>query len=81
MEKKEEICEKQENKKILDFFRISGCKNEIDLDVCKALWNVIKDYDDNVLYGRYDKPFPFSAFKELVKDGIDSGKGIRIVWH
>lgn len=74
--------EKQENKKILDFFHISSdCKDKIDSDTCKVLWNVVKDYDDDVLYGHYDKPFPFSAFKELVRDGINSGKGIEIVWR
>lgn len=81
VKKTEENCEKQEYKKILDFFHISDCKDEIDSDTCKVLWDVIKNYDDDVLYGRYDKPFPFSAFKELVKDGIDSGEGIRIVWQ
>lgn len=81
VKKKEEICEKQENKKILDFFHISDCKDEIDSDTCKVLWDIIKNYDDDVLYGRYDKPFLFSAFKELAKDGIDSGEGIEIIWR
>lgn len=81
LKKKEEIYEKQENKKILDFFHISDCKDKIDSDTCKVLWNVIKDYDDDVLYGRYDKPFPFSAFKKLVRDGIESDEGIEIIWR
>ena len=51
---------------ILDFLYESDCDAE-----------VIKDYDDNILYGYAGRKdcAKFADFKKIVKDGIDSGDG------
>lgn len=81
--KVDEICHENPNhEKVFDFLHMCDSGGEIDSDICKAIWEVIKDHDDNENYGGYygtDEPFTFSTFKKLVKDGIDSGEGI--IWH
>lgn len=59
---------------ILHFLYASDCGSEMDIDVCKELYEIIKDYDDDVRYGycgREDCAM-FKDFKELVKDCIDN---------
>lgn len=36
---------------ILDFLYDSDCDAEMDEDHCRSIYEVIKDYDDNILYG------------------------------
>lgn len=36
---------------ILDFLYSSDCGAKMPVDVCKQIYEVIKDYDDNILYG------------------------------
>lgn len=36
---------------ILDFLYESDCDAEMDADHCRSIYEVIKDYDDNILYG------------------------------
>lgn len=47
---------------------------EISVEDCKAIWEVIKDYDTNVLYGYVGRPdcAKFKDFKNIVKDCIDN---------
>lgn len=60
---------------ILRFIYLSEKRTEIELDVCEALYQLIKDYDDgDVVYGYFnsaDSP-TFKQFQELVKDCIDN---------
>ena len=59
---------------VLHFLYASDCGAVMPLDVCEKIYEVIKDYDDDVLYGYAGKPdcAKFKDFKELVKDCIDN---------
>ena len=62
---------------ILDCLYESDCDAEMDADHCRSIYEVIKDYDDNILYGYAGRKdcAKFADFKKIVKDGIDSGDG------
>lgn len=59
---------------ILHFLYESDCNAEIPVKICSQIYEVIKDYDDDVLYGYIGRPdcAKFNDFKELVKDCVDS---------
>lgn len=59
---------------ILHFLYASDCEAEMELDVCEKLYEVIKDYDDDIAYGYYGRSdcAMFKDFKEIVKDCIDN---------
>lgn len=59
---------------ILHFLYASDCDGEMPVEVCKQIYEVIKNYDDNICYGYCGRPdcAMFKDFKELVKDCIDS---------
>lgn len=74
-----ELDKKYEGKMsdILDFLYESDCDAEMDTDHCRSIYEVIKNYDDDILYGYSGKKdcAKFADFKKIVKDGIDSGDG------
>ena len=55
---------------ILNFLFASDCDGKISAKTCKKLYNRIRDYDDNILYGYIGRPdcAKFSDFKEIVAD-------------
>jgi hypothetical protein len=61
---------------VLHFLYACDCGATMKVDVCKEVYEVIKNYDDNILYGyagRKDCAM-FKDFKELVKDCIDNNE-------
>ncbi|WP_428817122.1 hypothetical protein ACQR2L_09715 [Clostridium butyricum] len=61
---------------VLHFLYASDCEATMEVDVCKDIYEVIKDYDDNIQYGytgRKDCAM-FKDFKELVQDCIDNNE-------
>ena len=62
---------------VLDFLYESDCDAEMDADHCRSIYEVIKDYDDDILYGYAGRKdcAKFADFKKIFKDGIDSGDG------
>ena len=74
-----ELDEKYKGKMsdILDFLYKSDCNAEMDADHCRSIYEIIKDYDDDILYGYAGRKdcAKFADFKKIVKDGIDSGDG------
>ena len=62
---------------ILDFLYESDCDAKMDTDHCRSIYEVIKNYDDDTLYGYSGRKdcAKFADFKKIVKDGIDSGDG------
>lgn len=62
---------------VLDFLYESDCSAEMDADHCRSIYEVIKNYDDDILYGYSGRKdcAKFADFKKIVKDGIDSGDG------
>lgn len=78
-----ELDEKYDGKysEILDFLYTSDCDGEADSEHCKSVYEIIKDYDDDICYGycgRSDCAM-FKDFKQLIKDGADTGMGIE--WY
>ena len=62
---------------ILDFLYEGDCNAEMDADHCRSIYEVIKDYDDDILYGYAGRKdcAKFADFQKIVQDGIDSGDG------
>ena len=62
---------------ILDFLYESDCDGIMDVPHCRSIYKVIKDYDDDILYGYAGRKdcAKFADFKAIVKEGIDSGDG------
>lgn len=71
-----EISEKHsgEYDEILHFLYASDCEAKIPYQICEKIYDVIKDYDDNICYGYAGRPdcAMFKDFKNLVKDCIDN---------
>lgn len=59
---------------VLHFLYASDCDGEVSFEVCEKLWEIIKDYDDEVIYGYSGRPdgAKFKDFKDIVKDCIDN---------
>ena len=74
-----ELDKKYEGKMsdILDFLYESDCNAEMDAGHCRSIYEVIKDYDNDILYGYAGRKdcAKFADFKKIVKDGLDSGDG------
>lgn len=69
----------EEKDNILNFLYASDCEGEMDVEHCKSIYDVIKDYDDNICYGYCGRPdcAMFKNFKELVKDCIDTNTPMK----
>lgn len=67
---------KKEPKKlrILDFLYQSDCEGKAGVWTCRAIWEVIKDYDDNFCYGYAGRPdcMMWSDFKKIIQDCIET---------
>lgn len=52
----------------------------MDVEVCEKIYELIKDYDDNICYGYVGRKdcAMFKDFKELVKDCIDNNE--KMTW-
>ncbi|AIY78663.1 hypothetical protein FDC50_06900 [Clostridium botulinum] len=66
---------------VLHFLYACDCGATMEVDVCKEIYEVIKDYDDDILYGYSGRKdcAKFKDFKELVKDCIDNNEPME--WH
>ena len=77
-----ELSERYNGEKdgILHFLYASDGGAEIPVKACKEIWEVIKEYDDDIRYGysgRKDCAM-FKDFKQIVKDCIDND--CSMVW-
>ena len=72
---------KKEPKKlrILDFLYQSDCDGKVDVWTCRAIWDVVKDYDDDYCYGYAERPdcMMWSDFKQIVQDCIETKTPLR----
>lgn len=79
--KTKEIDEKYDYKynSILYFLYACDCGATMEVDICKEIYEVIKDYDDDVSYGYSGRKdcAKFKDFKELVKDCIDNNTSME----
>lgn len=66
---------------LLCFLYACDCNATMEVDVCKEIYEVIKDYDDNIQYGYAGRKdcATFKDFKELVKDCIDNNEPME--WY
>lgn len=57
-----------------DFIYQSDCDGSLSPEQCLVIYEVIKDYDDDILYGYSGKKdcAKFNDFKTLLKDCIDN---------
>ncbi|MDR1300062.1 MAG: hypothetical protein LBJ84_07440 [Oscillospiraceae bacterium] len=71
---------KQIHPKIVDFCYQSDCDGSVRYGACKVIYDIIKDYDDDVLYGYSGRPdcAKFADFKAIVKECCDTKSDL--VW-
>lgn len=79
----EELDKKYDGKysEVLEFLYTSDCNGEMDAEHCKSVYEIIKDYDDDICYGYRGRSdcVMFKDFKQLIKDGADTRTGIE--WY
>lgn len=78
-----ELDEKYDGKytQVLEFLYTSDSHGEADAEHCKSVYEIIKDYDDDICYGYCGRSdcVMFKDFKQLIEDGADTGTGIE--WY
>ena len=59
---------------ILDFIYASDCGGKISPEECRQILEIIKDYNDDVIYGYRGKNnnVKFNDFKEILKDCVET---------
>ena len=64
---------------ILYFLYSSDCEATIDVNVCKELYEIIKDYQDDTQYGYIGRKdcATFNDFKEIIKDCIENNEPLE----
>lgn len=64
---------------IANFCYQSDSEGSIDQRQAKAIYNIIKDYNDDICYGYAGRPdcAMFSDLKQIFKDGAETRKYIR----
>ena len=79
--KTEEISAKYNGKKddILDFLYSPDDSAELSVNVCESVFETIKDYDDNILYGYAGRKdcAKFKDFKDILVDCISHNTGLE----
>lgn len=67
-----EICERNKlDEEVVNFLYRSDCSCEsASVKTCRHLWKVIKDYDDDIIYGYAGRPdrAMFKDFKQIVEE-------------
>lgn len=66
---------------VLEFLYTSDSHGEADAEHCKSVYEIIKEYDDDIIYGYRSgiEAVLFKNVKQLIKDGADTGTGIE--WY
>ena len=77
----EELSTKYDGKydPVLDFLYASDCSGSITSDVCEAIYDIVKDYDDDICYGYVGRPdcAMFKDFKNILKDCIENQENME----
>lgn len=57
---------------VMEFLYKPDCNGSVSFEACRQILDVIKDYDDNILYGYTGRPdcAKFKDFKNIVEDCI-----------
>ena len=76
-----EICERNNlDEEIIDFlYKPDTCTKSVSIKTCRHLWELIKDYDDDVLYGYVGRPdcAKFKDFKNIVRTCVEDKRVMR----
>ena len=77
-----EICERNKiDEEIVTFLYASDCGGySFSAKTCRHLWKLIKDYDDDVVYGYVGRPdrAMFKDFKKIVETSAKERRVMRI---
>ena len=77
----EAICEaNQLDEEIVNFlYKPDTCTKSVSVKTCRHLWALIKDYDDDVLYGYVARKdcAKFKDFKEIVRTCVEDKRVMR----
>ena len=59
---------------IPNFIYASDCGGKVSSEQCKQIYEIVKDYDDEISYGYSGRPdrFMFSDFKDILKDCVEN---------
>ena len=73
-EKTELLSEKYQEKMngILEFLYACDAYGSVSVSVCKDIYTIVQDYDDDIIYGYpgRENPIKFKDFKEILNDCI-----------
>ena len=66
---------------VLEFLFQPDCNGKLSYKVCRSLYNVIKDYDDDIIYGYSGQknPAKFADFKAIVEDCYKHRR--QLIWY
>ena len=79
--KTEELVEKYKNlEPVFDFLYASDCSAEFSSEECRCIWEIIKDYGDDISYGYPGREdcAKFADFNEIIKEWVDTGCELRL---
>ena len=68
------------DEEIINFlYKPDTCTKSVSVKTCRHLWELIKDYDDDVLYGYAARPncAKFKDFKEIVRTCVEDKRLMR----
>lgn len=68
------------DEEIINFlYKPDTCTKSVSVKTCRHLWELIKDYDDDVLYGYAARPncAKFKDFKEIVRTCVEDKRVMR----
>ncbi len=63
---------------VLDFLFASDCEGEISTQACGKIFELVKDYSDNMMYGYQGTNNSFEDFKQMLKECNDTGQ--KVIW-
>lgn len=75
------VCEAYKlDEEVINWLYSSDCGCSVSAKTCRHLWKIIKDYDDNVVYGYAARPdrAMFKDFKRIVQECAEERRVMRI---
>lgn len=65
------------DEEIIDFLYQPDAGGKISSKVCRKIYNVVKDYDDDYMYGYTNANHSFKYFKEMLRDCFTKNRILR----
>ena len=76
-----EVCERYlPDEEVVNWLYSSDCGCSVSAKTCRHLWKIVKDYDDDVVYGYpgQKNPAMFKDFKEIVRECAEDRRVMKI---